>query len=175
MECRNVSLRIFISLHLQIHAMFCPLRSSCWTPVCTTLTSETSPPSSALSPWTGASTEEVICQRSFSGWGFVCVCVCDDRHKWAVSSPVSRFWWILSLPPLPSLSAEPLRQHQKWALQNPGGRRQRSDTHVFQPRQRGLALKARYVHSWLRAWPRFSYQSLNTGVVKGFPICFLMN
>lgn len=104
--------KILNLLYLQIHAMFCHLQSSCWTPACTTLMSETSPPSSALSPWTGASTEEAICQRSFSGWGFVCnacVSVCDDLwclcHMYSTQMshvlPCFPVWWIVSLPPPP--------------------------------------------------------------------------
>lgn len=76
-------------------------------------------------------------------WWLMCVIAVSHTYEWGISSTV---WIIVSLP----LSAEPLRQHQKWALQNPRGRRERSDTHILQPRQRGLALKARYVQSDLQ-------------------------
>lgn len=114
--------------------------------------SETSPPWNDLSPWTEASTKVEICQRSFSGWGFVCnECLCaprDDWYLWSFCHMVHavRMRHLLHrlINSLPLLSAEPLRQHQKRALQNPRGRWEWSDTHVLQPRQRRLAIKARY-------------------------------
>lgn len=39
--------------------------------------------------------------------------------------------------------AEPLREHKNGAFQNPGGRRERSDAHVLQPGQGGMALETR--------------------------------
>ena len=84
----------------------------------------------------------------------VCVCVCDEwslgpfchtcsirKRHFLHCLPV---WLIVYLLPPP---AEPLRQHQKRAFQNPRGRWQWSDAHVLQPWQRRLAPKARYVHS----------------------------
>ena len=84
----------------------------------------------------------------------VCACVCDEwslgpfchtcsirKRHFLHCLPV---WLIVFLLPPP---AEPLRQHQKRAFQNPRGRWQWSDAHVLQPWQRRLAPKARYVHS----------------------------
>lgn len=44
-----------------------------------------------------------------------------------------------------SLAAESVRQHQERALQDPRGWREWFDTHVLQPRQRGLAAEIRLV------------------------------
>lgn len=43
------------------------------------------------------------------------------------------------------LCPESIRQHQERTLQDPGGRRERPDAHVLQPRQRGLAAQIRLV------------------------------
>lgn len=49
---------------------------------------------------------------------------------------------VLSPRGAPGPPAEPVREHQERAVQDPGGRRQRPDAHVLQPRPRGLAPEA---------------------------------
>ncbi len=108
------------------------------------------------------------------------MCACVWVHVCVYSVPRRHFLHCLSFlmnsfPPLP---AEPLREHQKRALQNPRGRWEWSDSHVLQPRQRRLALKAWYVEKCILDDVYLCQESLNSGLrssVLHFPghSCFV--